>query len=117
MITFGLAYLMLPFAPTMLLAAACVVLAHIGGGAQWMLSSYGLQITTPDAIRGRVMTIDFGLATLAIGVSSLIAGGSASAFSLDGTSWGLAGVAIVYAGVWLWWTRALWRSRTDPLRA
>ncbi|HSK97803.1 MAG TPA: MFS transporter, partial [Euzebyales bacterium] len=70
-VCYGLCYLLLPGARTLAVALACVVCAHLGGGAQWMLSTYGLQVTTPDVIRGRIMSVDFGLATLAMGVSSL----------------------------------------------
>ncbi len=62
------------------------------------------------------MTIDFGLATLAIGLSSLTAGGGAAAFGLEVTSWGLAAVAIAWGAWWMWWTRHLWRAGADPLR-
>ncbi len=31
-------------------------------------------------------------------------------------SWGMAAVAIVYGAWWLWWSRALWRRGTDPLK-
>jgi MFS family permease len=117
MVAYGLAYLLLPFSPSLWLAAGCVVLAHLGGGAQWVLSTFGLQVTTPDGLRGRVMTIDFGLATLAIGGSSLAAGGAAASFGLEVASWGMAVVAIVYGLLWLGWTRRLWLGGPDPLIA
>ena len=112
-ICYGLAYAFLPLTATLLVAAACVVLAHLGGGAQWVLSTYGLQTSTPDGIRGRVMTIDFGLATLAIGASSLFAAGAAEATSIEAASWALSLVAVAYGVVWLWWTRSLWRPRRE----
>ena len=111
----GLAYLLLPFAPTLQLAAACVLLAHLGGGAQWVLSTYGLQVSTPDSLRGRVLSLDYGLATLAVGASALVGGGAAEAVGLTHASWGLALLSLVYGVGWLWWTRSLWRSRTDVL--
>lgn len=114
MVAYGIAYVFLPFAGTLWLAAGCVVLAHLGGGAQWVLSTYGLQATTPDIIRGRVMSIDFGLATLAIGLSSLFAAGTAEVVGLDRASWTLSAVAILYGVVWLLWTRALWRRGAAP---
>jgi predicted MFS family arabinose efflux permease len=115
MLTYGLAYLLLPFAPTLQLAAACVLLAHLGGGAQWVLSTYGLQVSTPDSLRGRVLSLDYGLATLAVGASSLVGGAAAEAVGLTHASWALALLSLIYGVVWLWWTRPLWRSRTDVL--
>jgi predicted MFS family arabinose efflux permease len=109
------AYAFLPYAGSLTVAAICVVLAHAGGGAQWVLSTYGLQRTTPDAVRGRVMSLDFGLATLAIGLSALLAGGAVELVGLQATSWGLVMLAVVYGSSWLLWTRDLWQSQTDPL--
>jgi predicted MFS family arabinose efflux permease len=117
MVSYGLAYALLPLAPTLHLAAVCVLLAHLGGGAQWVLSTYGLQVSTPDGMRGRVLSLDFGLATLAVGVSSLAAGGAAEVVGLAAASWGLAGVSLVYGAWWLWWTRRLWRGPVDVLAA
>jgi MFS family permease len=114
-VTYGLAYVLLPFAPSLPLAALCVLLAHLGGGAQWVLSTYGLQVSTPDRLRGRVLALDFGLATLAVGVSSLVAGGAAELVGLATASWALAGASILYGVWWLGWTRGLWRNHTDVL--
>ncbi|ATB44351.1 hypothetical protein CYFUS_009838 [Cystobacter fuscus] len=115
MITYGLAYLLLPAAPSLLLAAGCVLLAHLGGGAQWTLSTYGLQVSTPDRLRGRIMGLDFGLATLGIGVSSLAASVAAEGVGLTRAAWGLAGASLLYGTLWLWKTRPLWRGRPDVL--
>jgi MFS family permease len=48
--------------------------AHLGGGAQWTLSTYGLQVRAPDDMRGRVLAGDFALITLSLAVSSVAAG-------------------------------------------
>lgn len=114
-VSYGAAYTLLPLTNSLALAAGCVVLAHTGGGAQWVLSTYGLQATTPDAVRGRVLSLDFGLATLGIGLSSLAAGAGAELVGLEAASWGFAVLSILYGGAWLWWARDLWRSASDPL--
>jgi MFS family permease len=114
-LAYGVAYTFLPLTGSLAVAALCVALAHAGGGAQWVMSTYGLQATTPDAVRGRVMSLDFGLATLAIGVSSIAAGGAAELVGVAATSWTLVGVAFAYGAGWLWWTRDLWRAEADPL--
>ena len=117
MVTYGLAYLALPWAPSLGFAAACVLLAHLGGGAQWVLSTYGLQLATPDRLRGRAMGLDFSLATLCAGGSSLAASAAAEGLGLNGASWALAGVSLLYGVGWLWATRGLWRGRADVLSA
>jgi MFS family permease len=116
-VCYGAAYIFLPYTSSLATAALCVGVAHAGGGAQWVLSTYGLQVTTPDAVRGRVMSLDFGLATLAIGVSSLLAGGAAELFGLRATSLALVLLAVTYGTGWLIWTRDLWRGPTDPITA
>ena len=37
------------------------LIAHLGGGCQWTFSTYGLQVVTPDALRGRIFAADFAL--------------------------------------------------------
>ena len=77
-LSFGMFYLGLSVAPGLAVAAPLVLLAHLGGGAQWTLSTYGLQRRAPDHIRGRILAGDFGIVTLIITVSNLAAGGLAT---------------------------------------
>ena len=76
-------YALLPLAPGLLVAATFVFCAHLGGGIEWMLSGYALQRSTPDAVRGRVLSIDFALVTLTTAVSQLIAGALAMVVGPD----------------------------------
>lgn len=71
---FSVFYLGAAWSPVIFLAAAGIAIAHLGGGAQWTLSTYGLQLRAPDAIRGRVMAGDFAIVTLVTSISSLLAG-------------------------------------------
>ncbi len=71
---FGVCYLGLSVAPTFAIALPLVLIAHIGGGAQWTLSTYGLQVRSPDHVRGRIIAGDFGMVTLIITLSNLLAG-------------------------------------------
>jgi MFS family permease len=100
MASFGVFYGVFPFMPTIPLAAIFCAGAHLGSGAQWMLSTYGLQVMVPDHIRGRVFAFDFALVTLSITLSNLAAGWSAERFGPRPTMFGLAGVAMAYAAVW-----------------
>lgn len=114
-VTYSIAYMFLPLTRSVGVAAIFIALAHLGGGAQWTLSTFGLQVATPDEVRGRVLSLDFGLATLAIGVSALGAAVAAELFGLDVTCWGLAAIGFVYGILWLFFTRFLWRGDVDPL--
>lgn len=71
---FSLSYLGAALSPTLLVACVFIGLAHLGGGAQWTLSTYGLQVESPDHLRGRVMAGDFALITLTLSITSMLAG-------------------------------------------
>lgn len=114
-VAYAIAYVFLPLAPGLWSAAAFVALAHAGGGNQWVSSTTGLQLTTPDVVRGRVMSLDFGLATLAMGLSALLAGGLAELVGLTYAAWIMASFAMVYGVWWLAWTRDLWGGPGDPV--
>lgn len=106
-------YAVFPLTGAFAAALVLVVLAHLGGGAQWSLSTYGLQRETPDHMRGRVMAIDYGLATLFIGLSSIVAGLLADMFGEARATWWLAAVGGVYGICWLAWSLAAVR-RASP---
>jgi MFS family permease len=97
---FGLGYTLLGLVPGLLLAMPTVALAHVGGGAQWTLSSYGLQRIVPDRIRGRIFAFDGMLVTLTFGLSSLLTGWLAESFGPRVTAVGMGAVAVGWAAVW-----------------
>ena len=103
-LTYAGVYAALPLTTWLPLALVLVALAHLGGGAQWALSTYGLQATTPDHLRGRVLSLDYGIATLAIGASAIVAGLLANAYSTASSTWILAAAAGVYGVAWLAWS-------------
>jgi MFS family permease len=110
---FGLGYALLGAATALLLAMPAVALAHVGGGAQWTLSSYGLQKIVPDRIRGRVFAFDGMLVTLTFGVSSLLTGWLATAIGAQRTAYAMGGIAIAWAVVWTWATTGVRRLGLD----
>src|SRR5438270_11608282 len=57
---FGIGYMCLGLSRSLLVGSIAVFVAHLGGGAQWQTSTYGLQRETPDWIRGRVLRADYG---------------------------------------------------------
>lgn len=102
-------YAAIPVAPWFVLACVLVILAHLGGGAQWALSTYGLQVATPDHLRGRVLSVDYGIATAAIGGSSVVTGVLADTYGADVSTWILSGFAAVYGVFWIVWSRGMLR--------
>jgi len=107
---FGAGYALLGIVPSLLLALPAVALAHTGGGAQWMLSSYGLQKIVPDHIRGRIFAFDGMLVTLTFGTSSVLTGWLAEVFDPSITAVIMGGVAVIWAAVWMWLTTDVRRA-------
>ncbi|MBX3085234.1 MAG: MFS transporter [Anaerolineae bacterium] len=73
----GLGYLLLALSGwwnAIWLGFVALVIAHFGGGTVWAISSVLLQLTTPDYLRGRVLSVDYGLNTLTNGISTLLYG-------------------------------------------
>jgi predicted MFS family arabinose efflux permease len=73
-LVFSAGYMAAAAAPMLIIAGVSVMFAHLGGGAQWTLSTYGLQVRAPDDMRGRVLAGDFALITLSLALSSIAAG-------------------------------------------
>jgi MFS family permease len=113
--TFAIFYAFFPLMPSLWLAAPFAFGAHMGGGAQWTLSTYGLQTIVPDRIRGRVFAFDYMLVTASIAVSNLAAGYAAGRVGPRVVMAGMAGIALVYALVWrAFAARALARAPVSP---
>ena len=107
---FGLSYVALGFAPSIAIAAVTICVAHLGGGSQWMLSTYGLQVLVPDAIRGRIFGFDYMLVTLSLSISAVVASATADAIGPRATVEILGGVALLWAVVWFVLTRDVRRT-------
>jgi predicted MFS family arabinose efflux permease len=97
---FGLGYMALGAAPSLAIAAVTIFVAHLGGGSQWMLSTYGLQVLVPDHIRGRIFGFDYMLITLSLSVSAVVASAVADQIGAPITVTILGGVALAWAGAW-----------------
>jgi MFS family permease len=107
---FGLSYMAVGSAPTIEVAAIAILMAHLGGGSQWVLSSYGLQRLVPDRIRGRIFAADFALITLSLAVSSLIASALADGLGPRVAVAIVGGLAVLWAVVWLLLTKRVRRT-------
>lgn len=103
----GLLYVGVAVAPWFWLAVVLVALAHLGGGANWTVSTYGLQRRVPDRVLGRISSADFMLVTLVIALNQVLAGllSDSVGTRVLVAAFGLA--SVVYAGVWLVATRSL----------
>ena len=78
----GAFYMALAGAPTLILAATCVLLAHFGGSILWVFSTVLLQLEVPDRFRGRVFAAELALVTLVTSLSSYL-----TANALDRHGW------------------------------
>ena len=78
----GIFYIALAAAPTLWIAALCVLLAHFGGAILWVFSTVLLQLEVPDRFRGRVFAAELALVTLLSSVSSYWTG-----YQLDRAGW------------------------------
>jgi MFS family permease len=107
-------YALLPLSPVIWAAAVFVFVGHVGSGAQWTLSSFGLQRTTPDRVRGRVFAVDFGLALAISSVSTLTAGWLAGAIGPLPTLYVMLGAMAATVAVWFWWTGPVRRGPAPP---
>ena len=106
---FGLGYMGLGLSRTLAIGCAAVFVAHLGGGAQWLTSTYGLQREVPDFIRGRVFAADWGFVTLTMGISSLAAGLLSDHLGATTATVVIASLSILWAIFWGAWTWRLWR--------
>jgi predicted MFS family arabinose efflux permease len=102
-------YALFPAAPALWVAALLVFGAHCGGGAQWTMSTLGLQRSTPDAIRGRIFSFDYGLVTLVIALSTLLAGYLADASGPAAAVWVMAALILVAGVAWVGFAHPLLR--------
>jgi MFS family permease len=73
-ITIAIGYGMLGTSRNVWMAAACAMLAHMGGSTVWVFSTTLLQLHTEDRFRGRVFAADLGLGSLTFAVTAYLAG-------------------------------------------
>jgi MFS family permease len=109
-ILYGVGYCGFALSPVVGIAGLAITVAHLGGGAQWMVSSYGLQREVPDALRGRIFAADFGMVTLTTSVSTLGAGILADTAGPIPTALIGGALMLAWGVIWAAWTRPLWRA-------
>lgn len=114
-LVFSVAYVAAAWSPVIYVAALLIALGHLGGGAQWTLSTYGLQLRTPDHIRGRVMAGDYAIVTLVMSLIGLGTGVmSQLTHSVRWTMTAFAGAGGVAGLFYIAWTRPIIRDAFGP---
>ncbi len=114
--TVGLFYMALAGAPSLTVAALCVLGAHVGGSILWVFSTVLLQMEVPDRFRGRVFSAELAMVTLVTSLSSY-----ATAFALDRVgrsprllSFALGAMFGVPGLLWLWISEFRWKVSDSP---
>ena len=100
MAMFAVGYLALGLATSFTLVLLLLVFAHAGGGANWVLSTYGLQRVVPDELRGRVFSADYTIATLVIAVSQVAFGLLSDHVAARELLVAAGAVVLLYAALW-----------------
>lgn len=113
MVSCGALYVLVAVSPVFWLAVLLVAFAHLGGGANWTVSSYGLQRRVPDQVLGRVLSADFMLVTLVIAVNQIVAGLLSETVGTRLLTAAFGGASVVYAIIWLAATRSLRRTPSE----
>ena len=108
-LAFGAGYAALAVSTTLAAGVAAIAFAHLGGGAAWQISTYGLQRETPDQLRGRVFAADYGFVTLTMAMSGLGAGIAADRIGATKATLATASICLLFGLVWAAWTWKLWR--------
>lgn len=104
MLAFAGGYALLAAVPVYWLALPVLVVAHAGGGGNWMVSTYALQASVPDAVRGRVFSLDYTAATLFAATSLALVGVLSTQLGPRTMALGVA--AVVGTVALAWWTTA-----------
>ena len=109
-------YVLLAGAPSLPLAALCVLCAHFGGSILWVYSTVLLQMEVPDRFRGRVFAAELALVTLTSSISSYF-----TAFALDRGGWSprtlsftLGAMFCIPGFIWLAML-SRWRQGVEPM--
>jgi len=110
MLAFGAGYMVLGFSKSLMVGLIGIFIAHLGGGAAWQTSTYGLQRESPDWIRGRIFSADYGFLTLTMSLSSLAAGMLSDHSGPVIATVGISTFTLAWAVFWCFWTWRLWRD-------
>jgi MFS family permease len=74
MAAYGIGYLGISLVHWFPVVLLLILVAHTAGGGNWAMSSVALQAQVPDELRGRVVSADFTIASLAVALSQVVIG-------------------------------------------
>jgi MFS family permease len=107
------AYVAFSRAPNLYLALFWIFLGSIGGSIIWVMSTTLLQLNTPDNVRGRVFSLDFGLLMLMIAISNYLVGRGLDSWGFTAQQLAAAlGLVMLIPGVLWLGARKFWRAET-----
>jgi MFS family permease len=107
---YAVGYSIVGAAPVLGIALVGALIAHLGGGAQWTLSNYGLQLEVPDELRGRIFAADFALVTVTMSLSFVVSGWGSDHFGPRPVTFVLAAIAGLGSVTYLAITRSVRRA-------
>ncbi len=105
----GLFYFFIPFTLSLYLTVLLLFLGHAGGGSQWAFSTYGLQVLTPDKLRGRIAGIDYSLYFFMNTISTLMIGYLASVYGVLFVFKLFPILGFLFGFVWYLSTKNIWK--------
>ena len=115
-VLWSISYAVVPWMPVIYLAGLIVFVGHLGGGMQWTLSTYALQVLVPDHIRGRIFAFDEGFITLTLALSATLSGWISDFVDVRLVMLGLTGITLAYSVIWTLATAGVRRSLPRPLK-
>lgn len=108
----GVGYILFGLATSLVMAMVFVCIAHMNWGSNWTLSAALLQRLVPDHIRGRVFSMDLGLLTLTLALSTFVTGVAVDRFDPREVALALGAIFILYGAFWT--TAILLSQRRSP---
>jgi hypothetical protein len=113
----GIGYMLLGSAPTLVLACAAIIFAHMGASNIWLSSTTLLQMNTEDRFRGRVFSADLSVAMLMMAITTFSAGRILdSGISVRELAVGVGVTVMIPAAGWLW-AQNLWKTPERQAKA
>ena len=106
----GVFYFFIPFTLSLYLTVLLLFLGHAGGGSQWAFSTYGLQVLTPDRLRGRIAGIDYSLYFFMNTISTLMIGYLAKVYGVLFVFKLFPALGFLFGFVWYLSTRNIWKN-------
>lgn len=113
MMTYGVCYLFVGLTPWFGLVLVLVVIAHLAGGGNWVLSNFALQTEVPDSLRGRVFAADMMIAMVAVSLSQAAAGALTDRFGPQVVISVCGAVTLTYGILWRLATVRLLRQTVE----